>query len=122
MRLLQVLAVFFERRDSRRMAEQRALALLETHLSAAQLAQFRSLGRFEVTGSDTTTRYVIRNISSINIEQLNAQGERVKRWCFGPRGDLAPGDVLLAQKLALECFEGQALACARSYAAENQSI
>jgi hypothetical protein len=122
MRLLPFLAGFFERRDNRRIAEQRALALLETHLSAAQLAQFRSLGRFEVTGNDTATRYVIRNISSINIEQLNAQGERVKRWCFGPRGDLAPGDVLLAQKLALECFESQALACAKSYTPENQSV
>jgi len=121
-RLLQLLALFFKRRESRHVAEKRALELLESHLSAAQLAQFNSLGRFEVTGCDTATRYIIRNISSVNIEQLNVQGERVKRWCFGPRGDLAPGDVLLAQKLALECFENEALACAHSYAPDNQSI
>jgi hypothetical protein len=26
----------------------------------------------------------------------------VAKWCFGPRGNLVVGDVLLAQKIALE--------------------
>ena len=115
MSLLQLLAVFFKPCESRRVVEQRALELLESHLSAIQRAQFSSLGRFEVTGGDTGTRYVIRNIASVNIEQLNSHGERVKRWCFGPHGNLATGDVLLAQKLALECFERQALARAHRH-------
>jgi hypothetical protein len=116
--VLQVLAALFKPCESRGVVERRALELLESHLSAIQRAQFSSFGRFEVTGGDTGTRYVIRNIATINIEQLNSHGERVRRWCFGPQGNLAAGDVLLAQKLALECFESQALARAQSYAPE----
>jgi hypothetical protein len=107
--VLQLLAFLFRPCESRGVAEQRAYKLLESHLSVTQLAQFRALGRFDVTGGDTGTRYVIRNITSVNIDQLNSDGECVKRWCFGPQGHLATGDVLLAQKLALECFESQAL-------------
>ncbi len=121
MRLLEVVAVLFRRRENRRVVEQRALELLEAHLSAIQREQFSSSGRFVVTGSNTGVRYVIRNIATVNIEQLNSHGEREKRWCFGPRGDLAMGDVLLAQKLALECFESQALARAQSYAPERDA-
>jgi len=96
-------------------AEQRAQELLLSHLSATQRAQLDVLGRFEVRGSDTGSRYVIRNNTSINIDQLGSQGQCIKKWCFGPRGDLARGDVLLAQKLALECFENEALAQALAY-------
>ena len=113
--LLQLLAGLFKPSESPRVAEQRALELLKSHLSDTQLAQFSALGRFEVTGGDTGTRYVIRNFTSINIEQLNSKGESVKGWCFGPQGNLARGDVLLAQKLALECFESQALERAHSH-------
>jgi hypothetical protein len=31
------------------------------------------------------------------------------RWCFAPEGRLAVGDVLLAQKIALETMEIKAL-------------
>lgn len=122
MRLLHFLAVVFKPSESRGVIEQRALALLQSHLSATQRAQFSALGRFEVTGGDTGTRYVIRNITTVNIDQLNSHGERVKRWCFGPRGNLAMGDVLLAQKLALECFESQALAEALSYSPDGNRM
>ena len=115
MRLLQLLAVIFEPCESRGVAEQRAQELLESHLSATQFAQFSTFGWFEVTGGDTGTRYVIRNFTSVNVDQLNSSGECIKRWCFGPQGNLAMGDVLLAQKLALECFESQALERAHSH-------
>jgi hypothetical protein len=120
--LLTVLAGLFKPSDSRRVVEQRALDLLDSRLSPIQREQFHSVERFEVIGGETGTRYVIRNISTINIDQLNSDGERVKRWCFGPHGNLATGDVLLAQKLALECCESQALSRAQSYAPENQCI
>jgi hypothetical protein len=29
-------------------------------------------------------------------------GGQLATWCFGPRGDLAVGDILFAQKVALE--------------------
>ena len=118
--MLQILAVFFKPFESRGAVERRALELLRSHLTTTQLAQFNALGRFEVTGSDTGTRYVIRNTNLINIDQLNSEGERIQRWCFGPRGNLAAGDVMLSQKLAIECFESQALTIALSYSPENQ--
>ena len=114
MSLLQLLAAVFKPCESPGVAEQRAQELLESH-SATQFAQFSALGWFEVTGGDTGTRFVIRNFRWVNIDQLNASGECEKRWCFGPQGNLAMGDVLLAQKLALECFESQALERAHSH-------
>jgi hypothetical protein len=33
-------------------------------------------------------------------------------WCFVPKGSLVTGDVMLAQKIALETFECRALAVA----------
>ena len=80
MRLLQLLAFVFEPCESRGVAEQRAQELLESHLSARQLAQFNTLGWFEVTGGDTGTRYVIRNFTSVNVDQL------VVFWSAGQSG------------------------------------
>lgn len=99
----------------RRGVEQRGLELLNAHLSAAQFENFNSHGYFEVSGGDTGSRYVIRNDRTINIDQLDCEGRCVKSWCFFPRGYLARGDVLLAQKLALECFENEALSLALGY-------
>jgi hypothetical protein len=36
-------------------------------------------------------------------------------WCFVPRGQLVPGDVMLAQKIALETNETAALAVANRF-------
>jgi hypothetical protein len=38
----------------------------------------------------------------------------VTQWCFAPQGDLAVGDVMLTQKIALETMEWKALASANS--------
>ena len=38
-----------------------------------------------------------------------------KGWCFVPEGNLVPGDVMLAQKIALETDERGALAVARQF-------
>ena len=48
----------------------------------------------------------------MNVQQLDVQCRRVCAWCFYPAGGLVTGDVMLAQKLALELFETEALACA----------
>jgi hypothetical protein len=121
-RLLQILAIFFNPGVARREVERRAYELLISNLSSSQLEQFNSRGRFEVTGSDTGSRYVIRNMTSINIDQLNSRGLCVKKWCFGPQGNLAQGDVLLAQKVALECFENDALSLARGYTPDSYYV
>ena len=48
----------------------------------------------------------------MNVEQLDKNGKRVCLLCFVPEGPLVLGDAMLAQKLALELFELQALAVA----------
>jgi hypothetical protein len=44
--------------------------------------------------------------------QFDPDGHPVQQWCFAPEGSLAVGDVLLAQKIALETMEAKALAIA----------
>jgi len=48
----------------------------------------------------------------MNIDELDSAGNKVCEWCFLPEGNLAAGDVMLAQKIALETFESEALAIA----------
>jgi hypothetical protein len=93
-------------------AEEKAVALLCSWLSPEQKKQWLSSGIFEVIGCDTGTRYLITYATAMNVHQLDEAGLSVAQWCFGPKGDLAPGDVLLAQKIALETMERNVLALA----------
>jgi hypothetical protein len=79
-----------------------------SNLSPAQRRQFARYDYFDVTGGDTGPRYRIRNGRTLNVAQLNASGGCVRLLCFGPQGTLPIGDVLLAQKIALELFESEA--------------
>ena len=51
----------------------------------------------------------------MNIAEFDAEGHRVWTWCFCPEGNLVRGDNMLAQKLALELFETEALAKANRH-------
>jgi hypothetical protein len=93
-------------------SEERGQRLLHQWLSPEQADQYDKCQRFEVVGSDTGTRYRIRRGTTMNIEELTANGRVTRRWCFAPEGALATGDVMLAQKIALETFELNALAIA----------
>jgi hypothetical protein len=93
-------------------SERKALALLRSWLSPEQAQQYDSRKHFEVIGSDTGTRYRIRHGHMINIDQLDSAGNKVCAWCFVPGGNLAAGDCMLAQKIALETFETRVLAIA----------
>jgi hypothetical protein len=93
-------------------AERKALALLRAWLSPGQAQQYDSRKHFEVIGSDIGTRYRIRHGHMINIDQLDSAGNKVCAWCFVPEGNLAAGDFMLAQKIALETFETKVLAVA----------
>lgn len=93
-------------------AEQRAVALLREWLSPAQLARLERYGYFEVIGSRTGKRYRIRYNRVVNIDELDEHGRQVVTWCFGPEGGLPRGDIMLAQKIALENDEDAALAIA----------
>lgn len=97
-------------------SEARGLALLKEWLSPAQRAEYEKLKHFEVRGGDTGTRYRIRHGTQMNIEQLDNDGRRVCGWCFLPEGGLVAGDVMLAQKIALETNEKAALKVANKIA------
>ena len=93
-------------------SEERSQDLLRQWLSPDQAEQYDRCQRFEVVGSDTGTRYRISRGTIMNIEEFAAEGYVTRRWCFAPEGTLATGDVMLAQKIALETFELDALAIA----------
>jgi hypothetical protein len=95
-----------------RQVERKAATLLRLWLSPEQAEQYSSYGHFEVIGSDTGTRYRIRHGRMMNIDQLDSAGNKVCEWCFAPKGNLAAGDCMLAQKIALERFESEALVIA----------
>jgi hypothetical protein len=89
--------------------EHRAEALLNEWLCQEQRATLERHGYFEARGSHTSKRYRIRRGRNMNIEELGEDGAHVAPWCFGPVGHLPLGDVMLAQKLALETEEQAAL-------------
>jgi hypothetical protein len=104
----------YRRLRARTPAEKRAMALLRYWLTPEQERQWEARGAFEVIGSDTGTRYRITYRAVMNVHELDPDGHSVKQWCFAPEGRLAVGDVLLAQKIALETMETTALAIANS--------
>jgi hypothetical protein len=100
--------------------EARALTLLKEWLTPKQRACYERFRYFDVVGSDTGTRYRIHHGTQTNIEELGNTGHQVCKWCFVPDGDLVAGDVMLAQKIALETNERGALSVAhRSFVASG---
>jgi hypothetical protein len=97
-------------RDDRLRAEEKGAALLRSWLSPEQAESWDALELFYVFGSDTGSCYRIKYGRAMNVEELDSRGNAVAQWCFHPRGDLVVGDVLLAQKIALETMELEALA------------
>jgi hypothetical protein len=98
------------------LAELRAIDFLKRNLSPTQRSQFESDGCFDVIGGITGTRYRIRRGYQMNVDQLDAKGKRVRVLCFMPEGRLPIGDIMLAQKLALELFETDAIDAANKLA------
>ena len=95
--------------------EARGRRLLRRWLSAEQLAQFDARNFFDVIGCHTAKRYRIYYVNVANVEELDKVGRPIVRYCFIPNGDLVPGDVMLAQKIALETDELAALAVANRF-------
>jgi hypothetical protein len=56
--------------------------------------------------------YRIYHIPQPNVYEINDVGRRKKAVCFAPVGALVQGDVMLAQKIALETDEQSALTVA----------
>jgi hypothetical protein len=99
-----------------REAHARGFRLLKKNLSPAQRDQYERRGYFDVIGGETGRRYRIRSGSQANVVQLDKNGRSVRVLCFMPEGELVVGDVMLAQKLALELFEADALRVANRLA------
>ena len=87
----------------------RGIKLLREWLSPSQLAQFDTGKYFDVIGCHTGKRYRIRYASSMNVIEIDDLGRPKAGWCFIPDCYLVPGDIMLAQKIALELFESNAL-------------
>jgi hypothetical protein len=104
------------RMRARRPAERRGVALLRAWLTPEQAEQWDTRGNFEVVGCNTGRRYRLTRGTAMNIHELDASGHTVTQWCFAPEGKLATGDVLLAQKIALETMEQQVLVLANTQA------
>ena len=97
-------------------SEARGLKLLRGWLSPEQLAQYDAKSYFDVTGCDSGRRYRIRHGTSMNINEIDHAGHPGACWCFVPDTSLVAGDVMLAQKIALETDERSALAVANKFA------
>ena len=95
--------------------EARGLQLLKKWLSPEQFAQYDSKSYFEVTGCHNGKRYRISHGTSMNIHELDGAGCPCVGWCFAPKGYLVAGDVMLAQKIALETDERGALNVANKF-------
>lgn len=96
-------------------SDARGLKQLKDWLSTAQLECYERHQYFDVVGSDSSKVYRIHNGQQTNIEQLDSNGQPVCRWCFVPEGHLVSGDVMLAQKIALETYESGALGVANRF-------
>ena len=97
-------------------AQTRAIQLLKQQLTPAQREQYDKRHHFYVTGGDTGRLYRIRHGVQMNVERLDRMGRRIHVLCFMPEGGLAIGDVMLAQKIALELFETETLQIANKIA------
>jgi hypothetical protein len=96
--------------DAHLRAEEKSADLLRSWLNPEQAELWDCHRHFYVIGSDTGKSYRIKYGRAMNIEELDSGGNVVNQWCFGPQGNLAVGDVMLAQKIALETIEVEALA------------
>lgn len=84
--------------------------LLRSNLDPDQLAEFEEKKYFHCIGGTTGHFYRITEGSQQNVYVIDPEsGKATVGQCFLPVGDLVIGDVMLAQKVALELNEAEAL-------------
>jgi hypothetical protein len=89
--------------------EARGQRFLRHWLSTSQRKQFDTSEYFDVIGCDTGKTYRIHYGRNLNVHELDEEGHPKMGWCFVPKNFLVAGEVMLAQKIALETFEVDAL-------------
>jgi hypothetical protein len=93
--------------------EGRGLRLMRDWLSLCQREQFDKSGYFDVVGCVSGRKYrIYRDVLPPNVYEIDDAGRRKMGLCFAPVGPLVMGDIMLAQKIALETDERNALAAA----------
>ena len=97
-------------------SDARGLRLMRRWLSPDQRAEFDDSGCFEVVGCHSGKRYRIYHGTAQNVFEIDDAGWLIiVGLCFMPSGKLVAGDVMLAQKIALETNENGALAVANRF-------
>jgi hypothetical protein len=95
---------------------EKSLELMKTWLTPKQLKQYEADGTFDVIGCDSKKRYRITDGRfSHGVHELDPRGKLVAKYCFVPEGAASAGDVMLAQKVALEHNEHAALKVANCH-------
>ena len=116
LQVLRGLSRIFSRENNR---EARGLRLLRSWLTPEQRAQFDAKRYFDVIGCDSGKRYRIHYGTMSNVHEIDFAGCPKVGWCFMPAGSLVAGDIMLAQKIALETNESGALAVANAFLPKN---
>jgi len=112
LRVLRGLSMIFSRENN---CGARGLRLLRNWLSSEQRVQLDAKRYFDVIGCDSGKRYRIHYGIMSNVHEIDAAGWPKVGWCFVPVGQLVAGDIMLAQKIALETNEFGALATANRF-------
>ena len=112
---LRAITKLYRRFSEENTSEARGLRLLRSWLSEQQREQFDTKGYFDVVGCHSGTRYRIRYGTAMNVHELDEADNFRIGWCFVPDGSLVAGDVMLAQKIALETSERAALKVAKRF-------
>jgi hypothetical protein len=112
---MRAVRALFIRLGAERTPKGRSLRLLREWLSPVQRTQFAEKGYFEVVGGDTGKQYRIYPGGLANVCEVDERGRPRLGLCFRTLGELPIGDVMLAQKIALESCEGSVLAVARRF-------
>jgi len=88
------------------------LALVESQPYARAAHSIRAGQVLYSCWGTTGRRYRIIAARQMNVAALDKHGRWAKSLCFIPSGQLPLGDIMLAQKIALELFEREALSIA----------
>lgn len=102
-------------------AERRAEATLKRFLSPEQIAMFEAHNRFIVTGNYTRAQYMLLREKSTNIRLLK-NGVPIRCLCFISEKPLPVCDLMLMQKLCLECDERETLKITRDQGPAHPSV
>ena len=103
-------------------SDARGLRLMRRWLSPDQRAEFDDKGTFEVVGCNSGKRYRIYRGAAQNVFEIDDAGQPKVCLCFMPSGELVAGDVMLAQKIALETNENGALAVANRFLPLSRAV